>query len=79
MSIRAVNRTIWFIIAISLGWGLILALDLAPILRGDYGWRWPYEAPQHPEHLLPLAFILLAGIGVGVRVLLFQKARWIIL
>lgn len=44
-----------------------------------YGWRWPYKSPQHPEQLLPLAVILLIDIIVGVGLISFQKARWIIL
>ncbi len=42
---------------------VILALDLVPSLRGDFGWRWPYATPDWPR-LLPLivtASLYIAG------------------
>lgn len=43
---------------------LILAFDLVPFLRGDFGWRWPY-VPVAIGRVLPLALMLilyLAGL-----------------
>lgn len=53
------RRFVWRTTLISLIWAFVLALDLVPSLRGDYGWRWPYAfPPQHPERLLWLALVL---------------------
>jgi len=48
----------WIVLASGL-WALGLAADVLPILRGDFGWRWPYEAPKEPGRLLPLLLALL--------------------
>jgi hypothetical protein len=45
---------------------LVLALDLTPMLRGDFGWRWPYEAPD-AARLLPLLVVVSAYVMVGLR------------
>lgn len=48
--------------------------DLWPGLRGGYGWRWPYAAPE-PGRLLRLApaLVTLATYGAGLRLL--RRAR----
>lgn len=79
MFTRTNNRTIWLIIGLSLCWSLFLALDIAPILRGGYGWRWPYSSLENPERILPLFITLFIGIGIGIRLLYLERARWIIL
>jgi len=47
-------------------------------LRGDYGWRWPYEVPLQPFRLLPLV----AGLAVyvlGARHLVRRRrAAWLL-
>jgi hypothetical protein len=49
----------WLIAALALCllFCVVLAADLMPGLRGDYGWRWPYETPDWLR-LLPLLFTL---------------------
>src|SRR5438128_11531082 len=44
-------------LALCVLWCGVLALDLIPGLRGDYGWRWPYALPDWPR-LLPLVATL---------------------
>jgi hypothetical protein len=45
---------------------VVLALDLIPMLRGDFGWRWPYEAPD-ASRLIPLLVTVAAYVVVGLR------------
>lgn len=55
------RRVVWTITLLSLLWAAVLALDLVPSLRGDYGWRWPYAfPPEHPWRLVWLALALCA-------------------
>jgi len=61
-----------------LAWAGVLAFNLVPQLRGDYGWRWPYEVPLQPFRLLPLV----AGLAVyvlGARHLVRRRrAAWLL-
>src|SRR5512143_1698845 len=66
------RRTKW-IVAISGVWVAALVLNFAPILRGDFGWRWPYQLPQDVTRLLPLVVALLVYV-IGVRFFLRRRA-----
>ena len=46
---------------------IVLALDLIPILRGDFGWRWPYDVPD-VVRLIPLLVIVAVYVVVGLRI-----------
>ena len=63
MNDRRVPRRVIAIVAASLLWAALLAADLVPQLRGDYGWRWPYAAPREPLRLVP--FVVAARRGRG--------------
>lgn len=67
-----------FILGFSALWAVLLAWDIVPQLRGDYGWRWPYEVVNEPARLLPLA-LTLAIYLVGVWRLWSHRARWLLL
>jgi hypothetical protein len=67
-----------FIVVFSALWAVLLAGDVVPQLRGDYGWRWPYALVREPARLLPL-MIALAIYLVGVRWLLSRRAAWLLL
>ncbi len=56
------SRRMRWISLICLGWAALLVLNLVPILRGDFGWRWPYQLPQDWTRLLPLVL----GLAVYV-------------
>lgn len=69
LSVKSLRRIVWVIALLCLAWATVLGLDLAPLLRGDYGWRWPYAfPPERPERLLWLA------LALGVYV---AGARWL--
>lgn len=59
------------IIAVTLIFAAILALDLYPGLRGGAGWQWPYAAP---EDLMPVAALAL-GLAVYVGFSLALRGR----
>lgn len=51
----------------SLLWATVLALNLVPELRGDFGWRWPYAIPNNWLRVLPLLVgIVLYLVGVSI-------------
>ncbi|KAB2862979.1 MAG: hypothetical protein F9K46_06390, partial [Anaerolineae bacterium] len=58
------NRVVWIIAAACLIWALILVLDVVPLLRGDYGWRWPFAEPDFIR-LAPLIISLIVYMGIG--------------
>lgn len=58
---RSVSRNLLVVALLSAGLALVLALNGFPILRGGYGWRWPYEAAALPR-------VLLVALAVGVYV-----------
>lgn len=76
---KQLPRAIVAIIAACALWAVALAFDLVPQLRGDYGWRWPYESPQAPERLLPLSVILLIFISGGGWLIRQKRAAGILL
>src|SRR5260221_9159931 len=43
---------------------VVLALDLIPGLRGDFGWRWPYTVPDWPRLLPALVCVVIYLFGV---------------
>jgi hypothetical protein len=64
--------------AASLIWAAILGLDLAPWLRGDFGWRWPYAFPPlHPERLLLLGIVLAGYCFAAFWLLRSGSQRWL--
>ncbi|MBI5929015.1 MAG: glycosyltransferase family 39 protein [Chloroflexi bacterium] len=60
-----ITRFVWIIAAACLVWAVILALDVVPQLRGDYGWRWPFAEPENYTYLLPLIISLIIYMGLG--------------
>src|SRR5258707_2285306 len=44
---------------------VILALDWLPSLRGDFGWRWPYEVPDLARLLPAIVTVAIYVIGVS--------------
>ena len=66
------RHTRW-IVLLSLLWAAALVLNFIPILRGDFGWRWPYQLPQDLTRLLPLVLALLLYV-IGLRWLMRRRA-----
>src|SRR5438105_3907121 len=66
--IRNLKLSRWLIalVALALIWCVLLALNVIPELRGDFGWRWPYELPQWAR-LVPLIISLIVYIGLAQR------------
>jgi len=66
------------ILIVALAWAGLLALNLVPELRGDFGWRWPYELP----HSLPRVLLLAASVALyavaGVWLLGRRRAIWLL-
>ena len=58
-----------FIIAITLIFVAVLALDLYPGLRGGAGWQWPYAAPSDliPVAALALGLAMYVGLSLALR------------
>ncbi|MGQ0605131.1 MAG: hypothetical protein ACT4QE_25930 [Anaerolineales bacterium] len=50
-----------------------MATDTIPQLRGDFGWRWPYEVPRDGWRIAPFGLCLLIYLA-GAR-LFFQQNR----
>ena len=61
-----VPRRSLVVAAVAVLWALALALDVVPQIRGDAGWRWPYEVPREMARLWPLGLALIV-YGVGAR------------
>src|SRR5262245_22747002 len=52
------TRAVGVIVALSLLWAGLLALNVVPQLRGDFGWRWPYTVPHDLSRVWPFVFTL---------------------
>jgi hypothetical protein len=61
----SISRRLLIVIVLSLIWAAVLGFNLIPQLRGDFGWRWPYQVPREPVRVLPLAFCLLFYLSGG--------------
>jgi hypothetical protein len=59
-------------VVFTLGWTAVLLTDIFPQLRGDYGWRWPYDWPRHLGRAIPLA-LGLDIYWVGARYLFKRR------
>lgn len=66
----------WLIIILGLSGllALLLAFDVLPFLRGDFGWRWPFERVAIAR-LLPLIIALIIYI-TGAYFLLNSPSAW---
>ncbi|NOG66421.1 MAG: hypothetical protein HND46_23670 [Chloroflexi bacterium] len=73
-----ITRVVWIIVAACLIWALLLVLNVAPQLRGDYGWRWPFAKPEFVR-LVPLVISLIVYIVIGWKLQGYAAARWFIL
>lgn len=71
-------RRIVIISSISIAWGFILLIDLAPILRGGYGWRWPYALPNDIGDSFALLLMLTISL-IGSIVFVRRSASTLIL
>jgi hypothetical protein len=60
------RNSVTLIVALTLVVCLALALDAWPLLRGGWGWRWPYEVPAQPLRLLPGALVAAAYVGLAI-------------
>ena len=71
-------RRIWIISGLTLIWAVVLGLNVAPVLRGGYGWRWPYELPESIANTFPLILMLFVVI-IGNIVILQRPTQWLLL
>lgn len=60
-----------WISGLSLFWATLIAFNLAPVLLGSHGWRWPYE----PVLALRRAAPIVAGIVLYLPVALWLRQR----
>lgn len=65
------SRSAIWIPGLSLIWAALLAFDRIPQLRGDYGWRWPYDPVLDLTRLAPL----LLGVVLYTPVALWLRRR----
>jgi hypothetical protein len=77
--VSKISRSSWFIAAACLIWAFILAIDVVPQLRGDYGWRWPYAEPENYARLLPLIITLVIYSSLGWKLQQLSRPYWLIL
>ena len=66
-----ISRRTLGVVVLSLIWALALALNVWPVLRGDYGWRWPFAPIDDLKRLLPLLVVSIVYL-LGVK-LLFRR------
>lgn len=59
-----IPRSLIIIVGFSLIFSLLLASNLIPELRGDYGWRWPYETPNWPRVIPVLCVTAVYLVGI---------------
>lgn len=77
MSIRQIPPLIWIIAIVSTGFSALVALDAAPLLRGDYtDWRWARVVPEAAQ-AAPLALIVAAYLG-GLVALRRARRAWVL-
>lgn len=69
-------RTLYILLAVSTVLAILLAFDLAPILRGGFGWQWPYDVLDGVEwaRLVGLLAALASYLGVGWWLMGREKA-----
>lgn len=63
----------------SLLWAIVLASNLVPELRGDFGWRWLYEAPTSLVRILPFVFGALLYIVAAAWLMNRRRAAWLLI
>lgn len=61
-------RSIWLIIALSVGLAIIIGFDLTPWVRGGYGWRWEYH-PAEFSRTIVLIITMLAYVAGGIWII----------
>lgn len=66
------------VIVVTLVWAALLALNPIPQLRGDFGWRWPYEVPESVLSVAPLVIGVAAYCIVGAWLLHRCSPAWLI-
>ncbi len=61
------RQILYILLAVSAVLAILLAFDVAPILRGGFGWRWPYDVLDGVEwvRLAGLLAAVAAYLGVG--------------
>ncbi|HEY3291368.1 MAG TPA: hypothetical protein VGK87_14660 [Anaerolineae bacterium] len=67
------------IVVISVAWAELLAFNPIPQLRGDFGWRWPYEVPQSMLSVMPLVSGLVVYCFVGAWLLQRRSPAWLLI
>lgn len=68
--LRAVPRLVWIIALSGVGLALLIVLDIVPSLRGDFGWRWPYQLASLVR-IVPLILGVIVYIGGA-----YAALRW---
>ncbi len=62
----ALSSPILWIIALSLIWTVVFALDLIPILRGGFDWDWHYKPMLERYRIAPLIIGVISYIPIGL-------------
>jgi hypothetical protein len=81
---RTSGRLVAFVVTLTLLIGLALVMDWWPMLRGGFGWRWPYVKPtlEQLKRILPLlltVLVYLAGIYYLRRARAWLYVAWSVL
>ncbi len=75
MDKRIPLRSVTVIVVLSLVWAVLLALNIIPQLRGDFGWRWPYAVPPAVSRVWP--FVISLGMYLlGTKGLFRRSSAW---
>ncbi len=75
---KRTNLILTAVIALMVLITVIIGLDLAPMLRGGFGWRWPYD-PVSIGRVLPLISSTAVFLRVAFWLLQRNKAAWPVL
>lgn len=76
---RALSRPWLILLALSLGVALLLLVDAVPLLRGGFGWQWPYD-PVSPVRVVPLLAAMAVYVAGAWALLRHrQQTRWLLI
>jgi len=77
MSSIPISRRTLGVVVLSLIWALVLALNVWPMLRGDFGWRWPFVPLDDLKRLLPLLLVIAVYL-TGVKLFFKRRAGFLL-